>query len=45
MRIVSGTHRGRKINIPKSLTIRPTTDMSKESLMNILNFKYDFFFN
>ena len=43
MRIVSGTHRGRKINIPKTLTIRPTTDMSKESLMNILSFKYDFF--
>ena len=43
MRVISGTHRGRKINIPKSLKIRPTTDMSKESLMNILNSKYDFF--
>ena len=43
MRVISGTQRGRKINIPKSLKIRPTTDMSKESLMNILNSKYDFY--
>jgi len=41
MRIISGIHKGRKINLPKNLLLRPTTDMSKESLMNILNFKYE----
>ncbi len=37
MRIISGTHRGRKINPPKNLQVRPTTDLAKESLFNILN--------
>jgi 16S rRNA (guanine(966)-N(2))-methyltransferase RsmD len=37
MRIVSGTHKGRRINPPKNLPVRPTTDMAKEGLFNILN--------
>lgn len=36
MRIIRGTHRGRKINTPANLPVRPTTDMAKESLFNIL---------
>lgn len=42
MRIISGTHKGRKINPPKKLPVRPTTDMAKESLFNILNNYYYF---
>lgn len=42
MRIVSGTHKGRRINPPKNLPVRPTTDMAKESLFNILNNYVDF---
>ena len=42
MRIISGTHRGRVINLPKSFTHRPTTDMAKESLFNILTNIIDF---
>lgn len=42
MRIVSGTHKGRRIMAPKSLPVRPTTDLAKESLFNILNNKIDF---
>ena len=37
MRIISGKHKGRRITAPKNLPVRPTTDMSKESLFNILN--------
>ncbi len=36
MRIIRGTHRGRKINTPGNLPVRPTTDLAKESLFNIL---------
>ena len=37
MRIIRGSHRGRKINPPASLPVRPTTDLAKESLFNILD--------
>jgi len=37
MRIISGTHKGRKIRPPKKIPSRPTTDRSKEALFNILN--------
>jgi 16S rRNA (guanine966-N2)-methyltransferase len=37
IRIISGTHRGRRMTAPKSLPVRPTTDFAKESLFNILN--------
>ena len=42
MRIISGTHRGRRINPPMGLPVRPTTDMAKEGLFNILNTFLDF---
>lgn len=37
MRIVGGEFRGRGLAAPKTLTIRPTTDRSRESLFNILS--------
>ncbi|MCA0931495.1 RsmD family RNA methyltransferase [Lutimonas saemankumensis] len=40
MRIVSGRLKGRRIIAPKHLPVRPTTDMAKEALFNILNNKY-----
>lgn len=42
MRIVSGTHKSRRITPPTGLPVRPTTDMAKESLFNILNNRIDF---
>lgn len=41
MRIISGTHKGRRIQAPKNLPVRPTTDMAKEALFNILRSKKD----
>ncbi len=37
MRIISGQYKSRKIVAPKNLPVRPTTDMAKEGLFNILN--------
>lgn len=37
MRIVSGTFKGRRLEVPKNLKARPTTDFAKENLFNILN--------
>ncbi|RZJ66173.1 MAG: methyltransferase domain-containing protein [Flavobacterium sp.] len=42
MRIISGEFKGRRISAPKNLPVRPTTDMSKESLFNILNNHFEF---
>lgn len=42
MRIISGEFKGRRIMAPKKLPVRPTTDMAKESLFNILNNLYYF---
>ena len=42
MRIISGYHKGRRISAPKKLPVRPTTDMAKEALFNILNHRYYF---
>ena len=42
MRIISGLYKSRKIVAPKNLPVRPTTDMAKESLFNILNNNYYF---
>jgi 16S rRNA (guanine966-N2)-methyltransferase len=42
VRIISGTHKGRRINPPKKLPVRPTTDRAKEGLFNILNNQFDF---
>jgi len=42
MRIISGTHKGKRIVAPKKLPVRPTTDMAKEALFNILNNTHQF---
>ncbi|GAB5399420.1 MAG: 16S rRNA (guanine(966)-N(2))-methyltransferase RsmD [Aureisphaera sp.] len=42
MRIISGTHKGKRIVAPKSLPVRPTTDFAKEGLFNILRNRIDF---
>lgn len=42
MRIISGNFKGRRITPPKNLPVRPTTDMSKEALFNILNNHFNF---
>jgi 16S rRNA (guanine966-N2)-methyltransferase len=42
VRIIGGVHKGKNINPPKGLTLRPTTDFAKEALFNILNNKIDF---
>lgn len=42
MRIISGKLKGRRLKAPKNLPVRPTTDMAKESLFNILNNLYYF---
>jgi 16S rRNA (guanine(966)-N(2))-methyltransferase RsmD len=42
MRIISGKYKGRRITAPKKLPVRPTTDMAKEALFNILNNRFYF---
>lgn len=37
MRIISGSFRGKKINAPTNLPVRPTTDFAKEALFNVVN--------
>ena len=38
MRVISGTERGRKLIQPPGFDIRPTSDMIKESIFNIIQF-------
>jgi 16S rRNA (guanine(966)-N(2))-methyltransferase RsmD len=42
MRIISGKFKRRVISPPGNLPVRPTTDMAKESLFNILGNYFDF---
>ena len=42
MRIISGTNKGKRLIAPKKLPVRPTTDMAKEALFNILNNNFQF---
>ena len=42
MRIISGSHKGRRLIVPASLPVRPTTDRAKEALFNILENRYYF---
>ena len=42
MRIISGKFKGRRLSPPKNLPVRPTTDMSKEAVFNVLNNYFDF---
>ena len=39
MRIISGELGGRRIKIPRNLPIRPTTDLAKEGIFNIVSNK------
>ncbi|SFA46044.1 16S rRNA (guanine(966)-N(2))-methyltransferase RsmD [Pedobacter suwonensis] len=41
MRIIGGKLKGIRLQPPANLPVRPTTDMAKEALFNILNNKYD----
>jgi len=41
VRIISGTHKSRQIHPPKNLPVRPTTDIAKEALFNILVNNFD----
>lgn len=41
MRIISGSHKGRRLSAPKKLPARPTTDRSKEALFNILQHQFN----
>jgi len=42
MRIIGGKLKGIRLQPPANLPVRPTTDMAKEALFNILNNKFDF---
>ena len=43
MRIIGGEHGGRKFNPPNNMPYtRPTTDIAKEGLFNVLQHKLDF---
>lgn len=38
MRVITGTARGRKLQEPKDMSVRPTTDMVKEAIFSIVQF-------
>lgn len=42
MRIIAGKYKSKRITAPKKLPVRPTTDMAKEALFNILNNRFYF---
>lgn len=42
MRIISGCLKGLRLNPPAKLPVRPTTDLAKEALFNILFNQFDF---
>ncbi|GGE40851.1 16S rRNA (guanine(966)-N(2))-methyltransferase RsmD [Pedobacter psychrotolerans] len=42
MRIIGGKLKGIRLQPPANLPVRPTTDMAKEALFNILNNRFDF---
>jgi len=41
MRIIRGKYKGRRLNAPKGIKARPTTDFAKEGLFNILDNKIE----
>jgi len=41
LRIIGGSHRGRRYQAPSSIPARPTTDYAKESLFNIIENRID----
>jgi 16S rRNA (guanine966-N2)-methyltransferase len=42
MRIIGGRLKGLRLNTPKNLPVRPTTDLAKEALFNILQNQIEF---
>lgn len=42
MRIISGSHKGKRLIAPKKLPVRPTTDFAKEGLFNMLRNTFHF---
>lgn len=42
MRIITGTYKGRRFEIPRTFKARPTTDFAKENIFNVLNGYIDF---
>jgi 16S rRNA (guanine(966)-N(2))-methyltransferase RsmD len=42
MRIIGGNLKGLRLNPPKNLPVRPTTDLAKEALFNILQNQIEF---
>lgn len=42
MRIISGKYKGRRLTPPAKLNARPTTDMAREALFNVLKHEVDF---
>ena len=42
MRIISGKYGRRRFDVPTGITARPTTDMARENLFNVLNNFIDF---
>jgi len=41
MRVITGKARGKKLREPEGMNIRPTTDMVKEAVFNIIQFDID----
>ena len=41
MRIIRGSHRGKILRAPSKLPVRPTTDMAKEGLFNVIENNMD----
>lgn len=37
MRIITGTYKGRRFDVPRSFKARPTTDFAKENIFNVIN--------
>lgn len=42
IRIIAGSHRGRRIHTPPQFKLRPTADRAKEGLFNLLNSRVNF---
>lgn len=42
MRIITGLYKGRHFDVPRSFKARPTTDMAKENIFNVLTGYTDF---
>lgn len=42
MRVISGIYRHRRFDVPRTFKARPTTDLAKENLFNVLSNYFDF---